>query len=100
MDWVSYWQKSINGLKLPYVRYAPLEVLWIDADGGIDGWQTEDEYEPNNLEIKTVGLYWGETNNSIIIVQSYSLETEGRQIDRALEIPKVCILTIKELNSP
>lgn len=99
---IKNWQNKVNSFNLPYKKYQALEIIWIDAMGGDDGWETEEDYEPHPDSqgfAKTIGYYWGNTPQTIIVLQSYFIEKENRQIDRPLQIPKVCLIKITELSS-
>jgi hypothetical protein len=71
-------------------------IKWIDSVHR-SGWKHTDEVEPSEVEDMTcesVGFLLHETDHAIGIIQSKN----HCQIDAIMEIPKVAILEMRELN--
>ena len=81
---------------MKYKQGEKLEIWWIDSCH-LSGWRKiEDlDFDKRDLEHQSIGYLIKETNYSIAIIQSRSID--GITCDALMEIPKCAIHKIKKL---
>ncbi len=71
-------------------------IIWSDSFGASGGWQSIEEYSPDELEVVSVGIKVFENEKVVALAPNYAQATTytSEQANGLMVIPKCCISEI------
>ncbi len=78
--------------------YQIVEVDWVDSLHA-RGWMKEDEVQlsGDHMLHRTLGYVLRDSKDALLLIQSYQINLQPREVDGVMEIPRVAIKRLRKL---